>query len=159
MQRKHLPSNSMSDGASGTLCSRGSLASSGNQSRSKVICIDARSRRDSPREHWAPGLTLLFLAGPAALGPAWFSCLRRAPWAGARKPGRAENPLQQPGCSEPSSAKSPRGCRAHERPEQHVDPVSSGVSNNSKSSHVTRRMKERNILRTAQQSSLQLSCL
>lgn len=107
MQRKHIPSNSMSDGASGTLCSRGSLASSGNQSRSKVICIDARSRRDSPWEHWAPGLTLLFLEGPAALGPAWFSCLRRAPWAGARKPGRAENPLQQLGCSEPSSAKSP----------------------------------------------------
>lgn len=130
-QRKSLPSNSMSGGDGSTPCSRGSLASSGNQSRSKAICASAGSPRDSPREHRAPGLASPFLAGP---GPARFSCLRRALQAGAREPGRAERPLRQPGRSEPSPAESLTGRRAHERPEQRVGPVPSGVGNHSKSS-------------------------
>lgn len=68
-----------------------------------------------------------------------------------RAPGLASLFLAGPSL-EPSPAKSLTGCRAHERPEQRVDPVPSGVGNNSRSSHVAGGKKERNILPMAELS-------
>lgn len=79
-QRKHLPYNSMSSGAGGTRCSRGSLASSGKRSRSRALGAGDRSCGDGPGERGAPGLALPSLAGPVALGPDRFTCLRPALW-------------------------------------------------------------------------------